>query len=122
METFCLPMREIGERFTKSELYMIAWRSQEQHHHIMLKMKKWNKGRQSHEVSDDSGVGSRYGANDIIPEGLPDHFYNKNGEVDLSQVTGKEAFKYMSALGIPFPVINTGKPNPSFQNRRSDAG
>lgn len=111
METFCLPIHEVHERFTRSEIYMMAWRSQEQHHHMMERMDDIKKPKG--EAPQRQGRRSRYGADDIIPEGLPDHFFNKNGEVDLSQVTGKEAMQYMSSIGMHFPIMMTGRPNPS---------
>jgi hypothetical protein len=116
-----MPIHEINERFTKSELYMMAWRSQEQHFHFKRKMKGYDKkGRSS------SGDGYNYGSDAIIPEGLPDKFYAQEvirdpnridpktgrarviatpGEINLSQVTGDEAVKYMASLGIHFPMM-----------------
>jgi hypothetical protein len=41
-------------------------------------------------------------------EGLPPRFYNKEGELDLRQVTGAEAFKLFQAQGMVFPIIRTG--------------
>lgn len=40
-----------------------------------------------------------------MPEGLPDHFFNKEGELDLSGVTGEEARRYFQAIGIKLPII-----------------
>lgn len=112
METFCLPLHEINDRFTKSELYIVAWRSQEQHYHLKKRMKHTDN------AYPKVGDRRRYGANDIIPEGLPDKFYAKDivrdkfgkvmaspGEINLSQVTGEEARRYMSSIGMPFPEM-----------------
>jgi len=105
-----MPLHEIHERFTRSELFLMAWRSQEQNFNLNKRIKKYE--NRSHEgyVSNEH---PHYGANDIIPEGLPSHFFNEEGEVDLSRVTGMEARKYMQAIGIPMPVMNTGRPNPT---------
>jgi hypothetical protein len=114
METFCLPLHEIEARFTRSELYMVAWRSQEQHFHFKRKMDKHETTREN----VTTGNRRRYGPNDIIPEGLPEKFYAQGivrdkfgkvmaspGEINLSQVTGQEAKKYMAAIGMPFPEM-----------------
>jgi hypothetical protein len=122
METFCMPLHEIRDRFTRSEVFMIGWRSQEQHFHFKKKMKNPSKDGNSYGIGDRR----RYGPNDIIPDGLPEKFYAQDvirdendidpvtglgrvkaspGEVNLSQVTGAEALKYMASIGMPFPVM-----------------
>jgi len=122
METFTMPLHEIQERFTKSELFMMAWRSQEQHYHLKKKMPK--RDSENYEYEDVAGrrnaigMRHRYSSTDIIPEGTPERFYAQDvirdergkvkaspGEINLSQVTGEEARKYMAALGIRFPVM-----------------
>lgn len=105
METFAMPLSELKERFTKSELFMIGWRSQEQHFHFKKRMKKIDKGRGTESHTEEGGYKKRYGSLDIIPENLPDRFFNEDGEVDLSRVTGREALKYMELQGMPFPVM-----------------
>lgn len=118
METFLLPLHEVNERFTKSELYIVAWRSQEQHHHLKKKMKDAKT-----ENTQSKERRTRYGPYDQIPDGLPDEFYAQDtvkdkfgkvmaspGEVNLSQVTGDKARKYMASIGMPFPeMFSTGK-------------
>lgn len=43
--------------------------------------------------------------NEIKPIALPPEFFNKDGEIDLSKVTGEQARKYfIHVLGIKFPV------------------
>jgi len=44
-------------------------------------------------------------ANAAVPAGLPDHFFNDEGEVDLSKVTGAEAYKYFMMQGVKLPMI-----------------
>jgi hypothetical protein len=88
-----MPLREIEERFTKSELVLMAWRSQEMHHNLQKDMPK-KKGKKH----------SKYGPDDIGPEGMPAHFFNEDGEIDLSRVKGEEARGYFERrLGIPMP-------------------
>lgn len=35
---------------------------------------------------------------------LPDRFFNEEGEVDLSKVTGRDAVQYLAAVGIHLPI------------------
>lgn len=88
-------MYEIEERFTKSELGIVSWRSQETYHQMSVKMKK-------NAPPMVPGVQTQKG---IIPEGLPKKFFNAEGEVDLRQVTGVEAWNFMRAQGITLPMI-----------------
>lgn len=100
-----MPLHEINERFTKSELFMMGWRSQEQHFHFKNRMKKFDKPRGDGRQFNPPDKRNRYGSYDVIPENLPEHFYNEDGEVDLSKVTGREAKRYMASIGMPFPEI-----------------
>jgi hypothetical protein len=102
MEMFCMPFGEIEERFTKSELVFMGWRSQEQHWSFKKKMKHM-KREGSQEEYADAPRKSKYTADDVIPEGLPDEFFNEEGEVDLSRVTGQQAKQYFAKMGMPFP-------------------
>lgn len=54
----------------------------------------------------------QYDSDVVIPENLPDKFFNDEGEVDLRRVTGEEARKYFSMLGMQLPVINTNRSMP----------
>lgn len=38
-----------------------------------------------------------------IPEGVPDKFFDESGQIDLRNVTGDEALKYFSSMGINIP-------------------
>ena len=40
-----------------------------------------------------------------VPRGLPDKFYDENGEINLTKVTGAEAHRYFQSLGMPLPMI-----------------
>lgn len=97
-----MPIREIEERFTKSELVLMAWRSQEQHYHFKKKVKKYD--------TDDGVSVSKSGKkrkdyhDGIGPEGMPDEFFNSEGDFDLSKVSGEKARRYFeSVLRIPLP-------------------
>ena len=96
-------MHIIEDKFTRSELGIIAWRSQESYHQTKQHLKKdsypgtadYTPGRvQRQEVPGAS-----------IPEGMPDKFFNEEGELDLRQVTGAEAWRFFQAQGILLPVI-----------------
>ena len=106
MEMFCLPFGEIEERFTRSELIFLAWRSQEQHYQFKKKLKKSTRGSSTQEESVDR---PHYGPGDVIPEGLPDEYFNEEGEVDLSKVTGAQARKYLEHIGMPFPPAGVAR-------------
>jgi hypothetical protein len=107
IETFHLPLREIEDKFTRSELVIMAWRSQEQHFNLQKDMPSKKKGSRK----------QVYGPDDIGPEGMPDEFFAKTdiydvkgkliakeGELYLSQVKGEEARRYFEQrLGIPMP-------------------
>ena len=83
---FHLPLREINERFTKSELFISAWRSQEVSYQMRKKMKS-----PGPEVEKDVD--------------LPTHFYNEQGEIDLRKVKGEEARRYLTSLGLDLPIL-----------------
>lgn len=94
METFQLPLSEIEERFTKSELMIVGWRSQETAYQMDLQMKKGSSA-----VGPPQEARAMY--NDpTLPTNLPAKFFNKDGEVDLRQVTGPEALKFLHLQGI----------------------
>lgn len=100
METFHLPLREIEERFTRSELVFVAWRSQELHHNMMKDHPTIAKTK--------SGKRSKYSMEDKGPQGMPDRFFNKDGEIDLRQVSGEDARMYFAKLGIPLVALPAG--------------
>jgi hypothetical protein len=91
---FGLSKRELEAKFMKSEVVLLAWRSQE----LANNMNK---------DSDRPALGKRrpHSFDVSVPEGLPDHFYNKDGEIDLRQVTGEEAYRYFSSQGIRLPIM-----------------
>lgn len=112
METFHLPLREIEERFTGSELTLMAWRSQELHYNLT-----------KDNPAPGRKKGSIYEEGEVGPDGIPEYFlakediydpYKKDmygnriliarkGEVNLSQVKGEQARRYFAKLGIPLP-------------------
>jgi hypothetical protein len=99
---FHLGKRAIEEKFTKAELVLLAWRSHEMSHN----MEKGTKMSTQPSTRAKSIEG--------LPPDLPDHFFRttddpdagiKAGELDLRQVTGKEAYRMFQKMGIKLPVI-----------------
>jgi hypothetical protein len=90
---FGLSKRELEEKFRRSEIAILAWRSQE----LSYKL--------SHSTGSTSGKKRKTGY-DTQVEGLPDKFFNEEGEVDLRQVTGEEAYKYLSSIGMRLPIMH----------------
>lgn len=105
METFSLPLSEIGRRFTWSEIVMMGWRSQEQAYQLRSKRadardEDWQ-GKPPVEQGKKKKPRKQYDGH--VPENLPDRFFDEEGEVNLSKVTIKDAIKYMHAQGFKIP-------------------
>ena len=108
-----LPLREIKKRFTKTDLVILAWRSQEQAYQLKRRYDTGKTRKPKTRFLDRETVnafgeeeeqpGGKRRQTEGVPEGLPDRFYNKDGEVDLSRVTGEDAWKYFAAQGIKLP-------------------
>jgi len=95
IDSFKLPIREIEARYSKSELAIVAWRSQEFAASMDSKIS-------SPSQTASGGRKPKQG----VPEGTPDKYFNDEGQVDLSKVTGREALNYFASQGIIFPVIS----------------
>lgn len=102
MEALKIPLREVRRRFTKSEMFIMAWRSTEQYHQMMKRMKSPPKS-----LGDVGTNGKKRNipSNAYVPEGVPDKFFDKDGNLDCSLVTGDEAVQYLNAVGIKIPVM-----------------
>ena len=97
--------RELEEKFTKSELVILAWRSQE----TAATLEKMGKESQDSFKEKTRPKPDRPWVPDAqMPSGLPDHFFNEDGEVDLRNVTGEEAYRYFSSIGVRLPIIDRG--------------
>lgn len=109
---FHIPLRDIEETFTKSELVILGWRSQEQAYKMRLRMDRpvSSDTKFSEEESKVKDKGKRKEYMDAeVPEGLPDRFFDEEGEVNLSKATLKDAVQYMNAIGIKMPMPLPGK-------------
>ena len=107
MEALQLPLAEIRERYTWSEVVLMGWRSQEQSYNFEQRQKTPPRDE------SDAGEGARewtrkrrveYEQGEV-PEGLPDRFFDEEGQVNLSKVKAKDALQYMSAIGIKIPMM-----------------
>jgi len=103
---FGIGKRELEAKFTKSEMVLLAWRSQEVSHNMDASTKN----------TLTNGSGSARVDRSQIPENLPDHFFRKDwdpeagigpGELDLRQVRGDEAYKYFSTMGVHLPIFGS---------------
>jgi hypothetical protein len=111
---FKIPMREIRRKFTVSELTLTAWRSKE----MSANMRKTRTN-----LPPPGNLGPGYPEQPInpnqiketenayiLPEGvnagvsIPKKFFDKQGDLNLSQVTGPEAVRYLNALGLNIGV------------------
>ena len=103
---FCLGKRALEEKFTKAEMVLLAWRSHEMSHNM-------DKGTKM-----SMQTGSKARNMEGLPPDLPDHFFRteddpetgiKAGELDLRQVTGKDAYRLFQKMGIKLPVIHVNE-------------
>jgi len=78
----------------------MGWRSQEQIQKLKTKEKTFGAPKWKDTATNQRKI---YAPGEL-PDNLPDKFFNEEGEVDLRQVTGNEAVKYLSLLGIRVPV------------------
>jgi hypothetical protein len=102
IEMFGMSKREIEAKFTKSEMVLLAWRSQEMSYKMSQETKKASQDSELASIPGKSKVKKR---KDGVPDWVPDHLINEEGDVDLRLATGKEAHKFFSMQGIVLPVI-----------------
>lgn len=120
MEAFQLPLREIQEKFTKSELVIMGWRSAEMSYKMRLKMKRTepppdepDDGEVDRprfaETERPRRVKRKEYADADVPANLPDRMIDEEGEVNLSKSTLRDAVQYMNAIGIKMPIPTPGR-------------
>lgn len=102
MESTSLPLRELRKRYTASEMFVMAWRSNEIAHNMGETVGP-RKQPSAREVAD----GIMTAIDDKQVDGLErsigdlgDRLTGKDGEVHLHQLKGKEVLRVLSALGI----------------------
>lgn len=105
-----MPMREVRKVYKRSELSIMAWRSRETAAVMHSKMH----GNKSQAIDDNGSyvpaqtvrgvedTGTAYKLPNDINNGvpIPKKFFNADGDLDLSQATGREAVIYLKALGL----------------------
>lgn len=92
MEALHLPVRELRQRYTKSEMAIMAWRSSEMSHNMSQMTAKNGGGPE--EDKQLSALERRLG-------GIAEKIENEKGELDLHKLTGPEAMQFMASMGIP---------------------
>lgn len=110
-------MREIRKRYTKSDLTLLAWDSQQKAYNMS---KRFADSRRTALPEDRksqqalTGINSRIVETDtmyLMPEEInngvpiPKKFFDEEGNLDLSRGTGEEVRRYMEALGVSLPPI-----------------
>jgi hypothetical protein len=86
MQEFKKPLRELEEIYTRSEMAIMSWASQEQAYN-MEEMSKTNRDKQPSEMPR-------------VPVKQGD-----NEEMDFRKKTGNEVWQIMKNQGINFPMI-----------------
>jgi hypothetical protein len=94
-----MPLTEIEERFTKSDLAVVGWRSQETSYLMDKKTKRGSAAVGPGEEARD------YFNDPNLPTGMPGRFFNKEGELDLRGVTGDDALKFLKMQGVNVPFV-----------------
>ena len=109
MESLRLPMRDIYKKYTKSELTMMAWRSQETAAALDKKVSTHtpNQSNASPQASAPVNLASALlgedgfdGLERRLGTKIMNKLENADGELDLRQLTGMEAMRFMNSFGI----------------------
>jgi len=111
-----MPLREIRRKFTKSEIVIIAWRSQEQAFNLKKKFKniEGGEGNSVEGIKKTASGKKRKVYEGIGPNQMPDEYFDEHGDFNLSKVKGEQARQYMAKLGLPcLPIMDTRPARPS---------
>jgi hypothetical protein len=119
-----MPLREIRKRFTFSEMALMSWRSREMSANMARgrpiaeateAVRTTTKelpdyGLQHQRQSNPSHVIEHEDSYELPKEinngvKLPKLLFNKEGDLDLSKVTGPQAVMYLNALGLKIPTV-----------------
>jgi hypothetical protein len=91
MNEFKIPFRELKAKFTKSEMAIMGWQSQES----VAELEK------SSSKLDTQNLDYK---NEIVAPEVDDK-YMTDGEVDIRKLTGNQAAKMFSKMGLHFTPI-----------------
>lgn len=101
-----MPLRQIQDTYTLSEMVMIGWRNTETS--VMLERQQRMPVANKSNTEDDGAFSDKERMFDRAITSFKTKLINKQGDVDMRKLTGPEACAYMSAIGIPlipmFPV------------------
>lgn len=104
-----MPMREVHQRYTKSELAVMAWRSQELNANMRNKVPSEATPRKNNVTSIDRRIKQSYGEDDPDVAGLEERLgpvAERLGEdLDLRKLTGSEAVRFLTAQGMHIPMM-----------------
>jgi len=101
MESLKLPMREIRQKYTKSEMYIMGWRAAET---------AWNMEQQRNSSPPQHSrapvIPSEHAMDDAQLKNLearmgPTIVAKLGEDLDMRKLTGEEAMQFMMAMGIP---------------------
>ena len=97
LDTFKMPLREVYRRFTKSELFIMAWRSQEQYVEVVSGLHKPQEGKPlTVKVSFPTLKDG-----ELVDETKEISLPEKMGpERDMSKLTSREAVPLLNKMGI----------------------
>lgn len=125
-------MWEIQDKFTKSELVIMGWRSHEQNYHMMKRMEETREHGKEHQATqlekfkrktsmqllgeavkkdveamdgEDVPEGATINTDKKVSQKLVEKLRNKEGELDLRKATGEEARRIFDKLGMPLPIM-----------------
>jgi hypothetical protein len=119
MDNLKLPIREIENTYTLSELVMMSWHSRLQNYNMS---KRFAHNKATPKLGDGKTVtidsNRKYNPNGvretedsyILPEGInqgvpiPKKFFDEEGNFDLRRASGMEAVTYLRRLGINLVV------------------
>jgi hypothetical protein len=113
IEAFKMSTREIEAKFTKSEIVFLSWSSRETSFNLEKRFKPLP------ESTGGERETRNYGGVEV-PRDLPERFYDpKTGEIDLSRVTGSDAYKYFQKIGIRLPIFPVDGPRKDAKETKS---
>jgi hypothetical protein len=114
-------MREIRRRYTKSDLVLIGWDSQQKSYNMSKRfsgskstsrdpMKLLNGGSKEPLGALNTKIietDDAYLMPEELNNGVPilKKWFDKEGNLDLRLATGPEAKRYLEALGVPLPPV-----------------
>ena len=108
-----MPTREIRQKFKKSEIAIMAWRSSEMAKNMETSYTSgMGKSDGTVPVSSSITEGIQAGGERdfaILEEKMGDvvvnNMVNAEGDVDLRRLTGDQAIRYLSAMGLMVPMV-----------------